>query len=361
MPTRRSTEQYWTEAQFEKLRTAKPANLSSRGPLPWRLLAHMLQVSEDIELVRTLVSKRLMDSKRLDGEQKTLDRMLMTLYRAGYVTLEPEPPLADEDSSAAAEAVPTPAAVSPLIPAESSPAPRPTYRPRLAHATPKLDQLLLFRGVNPLYGVFLANQLGIADRNERIQAMESLLEMPGSVGYHLRIPRHEDLPPGPLATSRLDIQLLQLGLATPAQLTGQQEEDEDDPRDKFFAEERVFVLTLPEKLRMLFDHDFPGVHSLATNPVWAAGELLRYGGNFNSFITARRLQKQEGIVFRHLLRLILLIAEFQRITPQDADPAEWGADLQDMQDQLVASCSTVDPRSTDKTLEEVEHIGESNL
>ena len=38
MPTRRATEQYWNEAQFEKLRAAPPGNLHSTGPLPWRLL-----------------------------------------------------------------------------------------------------------------------------------------------------------------------------------------------------------------------------------------------------------------------------------------------------------------------------------
>ena len=65
-----------------------------------------------------------------------------------------------------------------------------------------------------LAGVYVINQLGIADRNERIQAMEGMLEMPGSVARYVRVPSHDELPPGPLATSRLDEKLLQLGLAT---------------------------------------------------------------------------------------------------------------------------------------------------
>ena len=44
-------------------------------------------------------------------------------------------------------------------------------------------------------------------------------------------------------------------------------------------------------------------------PVWVAGEVLHYGEDFNKYITSNKLQKQEGIVFRHLLRLILLIDE----------------------------------------------------
>src|SRR4030095_4176119 len=34
-PTRRETETYWNEQQFEKLKTAPPGKLYSKGPLPW--------------------------------------------------------------------------------------------------------------------------------------------------------------------------------------------------------------------------------------------------------------------------------------------------------------------------------------
>ena len=96
MPKRRETEQYWNEAQFEKLRAATPGKLSSKGPLPWRLLAYMLEASPEVDLIRKLVSKRLMDSARSEAGQRELDRMLLTLWRAGYLTLEPEPPRGDD-------------------------------------------------------------------------------------------------------------------------------------------------------------------------------------------------------------------------------------------------------------------------
>src|SRR5262245_20990798 len=92
VPTRRSTEQYWSEQQWQKLVTAPPLRLASRGPIPWRLLAYMLEASPDIEPIRRLVSKRLLDSTRLAGANKQLDQMLMTLWAGGYVKLEPEPP-----------------------------------------------------------------------------------------------------------------------------------------------------------------------------------------------------------------------------------------------------------------------------
>ena len=45
-----------------------------------------------------------------------------------------------------------------------------------------MSKLLMLRGVNPLFGVFMVNQLGIADRAERLQAMEAALEMAQKAG-----------------------------------------------------------------------------------------------------------------------------------------------------------------------------------
>ena len=58
----------------------------------------------------------------------------------------------------------------------------------LATPTPELDKLLVFRSVHPLYGAFLLNHLGIANREERIQAMESVLELPRPLLRHVRVP-----------------------------------------------------------------------------------------------------------------------------------------------------------------------------
>ena len=60
MPKRRANQQYWTESQFEKLCEAVPANLASRGPLPWRLLVYLLDASPEVDRVRDLISKRLL-------------------------------------------------------------------------------------------------------------------------------------------------------------------------------------------------------------------------------------------------------------------------------------------------------------
>ena len=391
MPKRRSNEQYWNQDQFEKLCAAAPGNLSSRGELPWRLLAHILDASPEVETVRQLVGKRLMDSKHGEKAQDSLENMLLILWRAGYVTLEPEPPKRDESAQADTNTEQPPSdvnesgngkgdgkpkssglfgsiklakgeslsdAISKALDkdksAHKSNEPKePVYRPRFAHPTPEMQKLLQLRGVNPLYGIFLINHMGIADRNERIQAMESVLELPRSVGYHVHTPGHDQLPPGPLATMRLDEHLLRLGLATAGELTEQPREEND--RHRRFGEERVFVLSLAEKLRRLFNYDFPGVHDVRTGSVWAAGELLEFGGDFNNYITSKQLQKQEGVIFRHLLRLILLIAEFAQFTPADTTDEEWRGDLNEISAKLTESCRKVDPNSTEKALEQAAH------
>ena len=326
----------------------------------------MLDASPDVEPVRKLVSRRLLEGARVAGAHRQLDRMLLTLWAAGYVTLDPPPPPKTDDAPAAEAAQPVRKvteterllAAAGIVSAQqkvaaAAPAPPPTYEPKFAHPTADLPKLLQLRSVNPVYGLYLVNQLGIASREERIQAFESVLEMPGSVARSVRVPKLEQMPAGPLATTRLDAELLKLGLATPEQLGAPREEEEQDRRG-MFEEERVFVLTLGEKLRLLFDASFPDVHSLRTTPVWAAGGVLEYGGKFNQFITSRGLQKQEGVIFRHLLRMILLLKEFLPLVPPETTVEAWEDELLEISDRLVECCRQVDPSSTDKVLEEAE-------
>jgi hypothetical protein len=213
----------------------------------------------------------------------------------------------------------------------------------------KMHQLLVFRSINPLYGAFLTEQLGIADREERIQALESVLEIPGSLARDVRVPKIEELPPGPLATTRLDMELISRGLVTPEQLQPK------DPDADLTWEER-WTPTLAEKLRLLFDGEFPNVGDLRTRPVWAAGELLRYGGDFNTYVTSKNIAKQEGVIFRHFLRLILLCGEFAQVCPPELTQEAWQGELFDIADRLTASCRAVDPESTDKLIQEARAV-----
>jgi hypothetical protein len=291
--------------------------------LPWRLLAYLLEVSPEVSHIRTVIRKRLMDQSRIKAGEVALDRMLLTLAEHGFVTLDPPPPPPPQEGEAP---------------------PEEPYQVIRAHRTLELDKLLVFRSIHPLYGAFLVSQLGIADRKERLQALESALEMPRPLLRYVRVPFPDKLPPGPLATTRLDNDLIQRGLIVAPVPPSEDEEEEEDE-----WEERP--PTLAEKLRLLFDATHKDVHDVNTQSIWAAGELLDHGGNFNLYIRSRDLVKQEGIIFRHLLRLILLCGEFAQVCPPDCPPSDWEADLRDLADHLTASCRAVDPTSTDEVIE----------
>ena len=475
LPKRRTTEQYWSEKQFEQLQNSSPGRLTSRGPLPWRLLAHMIESNSDVRPIRTLVGRRLMGAKRLEAMQRLLDQMLLTLWRGGFIRLAPNPasygipPTAEATAALLArrrelkekarrskpfgaglfdEALLTnvdgdeqydpqayeqekakidkPATALELKLPEGMEIPegfdffggddlfdlnafgsqgmaskksqdetgsdeKPTltlgtssedpgeqekeesefdanelredirqqlaasYKAARAYPTPKIATLTSLRGVNPVYGAFLLEQLGLADRKERIQAFESLLETPAAVARHLRVPKYDELPPGALANARLDRELLQRGLASVEELVPRTEEEQQEYWERrrsgaLYDEPVVYLLSFAEKLRRLFDYQYPGV-AVRTMPVWAAGELIDdFKGDFNKFILSKNLQKQEGVVFRHLLRLILLIQEFAPLKPTEGSELEWRAELEEFAEQLIASCRKVDPSSVEETL-----------
>ncbi len=384
MPKRREGETYWTQAQFDKLREGSSANLVSKGNLPWRLLAYLLLKNPAVQPLRDMVGRRLLDSAHVEKAQEHLNQMLITLWTAGYVKLEPKPlpkssapatpPPAKQSTTAkmVAQATgglfeaaglgsllekPKPEAVVPeSIAAETEHRgyELKNYRPEFAYPEERLELLVRMRSINPLYGEFLAGHLAIADDNERLLALESTLELPGTVARYVRVPKLGVMPAGPLATQRLDEKLLELGLATQEELIGKSHDPDEEQRPRgsgIFEEEKVWVITLGEKLNRLFQYDFPKVHDFTVTPVYVAGEVLEFGGNFNKYITAKGLQKHEGIIFRHLLRLILLLDEMASIPPVESTPEDWEDRFDDLIDRLTECCRAVDPESTDETLE----------
>jgi superfamily II DNA/RNA helicase len=506
MPSRRTTVQYWNEDQFNRLIEAPPTKLRSQGVIPWRLLAYLLSRSPDVSLIRTVVSKRLMDPKQIETSQKRLIEMLVTLHRGGFIQLDPQPPAPKIDGSVAddtaaqdsSSAAATPAslrdrlkslddegAFGPQIPwdgkygipdpepeddastsenasaeeasendfgtgvdqetppepvdatspveepdstddaesdsptdaAQQPPAPEapankppektesestnktdkakdrkpaqltsslkillesqgvdiggtgktadgkskiklandptakePDYEPERAYPNEPLISLLSFKSINPLYGMFLLDVLPFANGAERVQALESVLVFPGAVSRNLRIPRPDMMPLSPFATDFLNPELLQRGLATITELGGtKQDDDENDERGGYREpEEWVRPLNFPEKLLRLFRSEYPGVSDIQMTDVWAAGELLNFGGDFNKLVTTRKIAKQEGILFRHILRFILLCEEF---VPHIDPDSVWHGELHSISHQLTEACREIDPRSTDMMIE----------
>ncbi|MBX3443421.1 MAG: DEAD/DEAH box helicase [Planctomyces sp.] len=434
-PTRRATEQYWNEPQFQKLMTAPAAKLASRGDLPWRLLAYLLKLSPDVSRLRSFIKRRLLDSKQIEHAEKRLTQMLVTLWSEDLIELDPPPPaelrpvpvvnspaaageasappppphrrplidipeadgdddfgggLIDEperdsksadDSADAASEVPPPPPSFEQLPAPAAPpdpvpettavhasqlkwlkdlAPKvaaaaaqpsaPEYAPRLARPCPGMEQVFLFRTINPLYALFLLKHLGKGDAAERIQALESVLEMPGSLLPQVRVPGPDILPQGPLATGFLNNELLQRGLASAEELAPPTREELDQQKP-WERNERRRILALGDKLRLLFESEHPGLRDVRTMPVWVVGDLLQFGGDFAKYVSGRDLAKQEGLIFRHCLRMVLLCGEFSNATPDGLAEGEWRQEMRSVADQLTASCRAVDPESTDQLLE----------
>ena len=169
-PTRSKTEQYWTEGQLGSLIKAGPAKLFSRTMIPYNVLLYMLTRTGTLNEVRAFLGKRFESAQRLAGFSEQLDFMLSNLAALGYLTRS-------EDGE---------------------------------HVTlqPSIHKLLNFRSVDPLYGAFLVEQLAYANREEKLLAMESVLELPPAIARRVWIP---DMPPGPLQTQVLEPLLVQLG------------------------------------------------------------------------------------------------------------------------------------------------------
>jgi len=122
----------------------------------------------------------------------------------------------------------------------------------------------------------------------------------------------------------------------------EEEEFEEEEPEPWFA----------EKLRMYFEVKRPEVTDVEVFSVWAAGDILaNFGGNFNLFVKTKDLIKQEGIIFRHLLRLILLCEEFAQLSPPDLPAEEWQEFLRDLANRLTDTCRRVDPTSTEEAIQ----------
>lgn len=300
-PTRRKTEQYWTDGQFKSLIAAGPAKLVSRAMIPYQVLIYLLVSKGELSGVRAFLGKRFTTPEGIEKFRAQLEYMLANLAAFGFL-------IRSEDGE---------------------------------HVTldPRIHTLLGFRSIDPLYGSFLAGQLVRADFNEKLQALESVLPVPPTIMRNLRLP---ELPPGPLQSDVLMPNLIAMGIA----LTGTEggivaadaEEDESD-----FEDEPQRKMTFPEMLKALFDAKLAAPEEFPVQAQWVAGGVAEHEKNFYKFIKARGLEKNEGLILRHLLRLIILAGEFHTLS--DGDP-----DYVQISELATMICMQVDPRYTDRFL-----------
>lgn len=304
-PSRRKTEQYWTEGQLQGLIKAGPAKLASRSMIPYQALIWLLSRSKDqapLALVRRFLAARFDSPERLARFQDQLDRMIANLEACGLVKRGEDP------ATIAVE--------------------------------PALHELLSFRSIDPLYGAFLGRILAGADVIEKAQALESVLPLPPRIVRVSGDVSDGGRGPGPLQTGYLEPLMTALGvkLAPPPPDPDAPVEDDFDP----WKEEEEKPPGFPDMLKIAFEKDLPFPEDLPVQAKWVAGGVLDAQDDFHRFVKSHGLQKNEGLVFRHLLRFVILAGEFFQRT---GDP-----DYQDLAARATAACRAVDPSYTERYL-----------
>jgi hypothetical protein len=300
-PQRRKTEQYWSNAQFKQLIAAGPARLFSQSRIPYQVLIFLLTRTGVLHDARQFVAKRFNSLDRIERFQEELGYMIGNLAALGYLTKAE-----DDDHVTLNESI---------------------YR------------LLPFRSVDPLYGAFLAEQLTRGDGTEKLLALESALEIPPTILRHVRLPF--DIPKGPLQTEIIEPLLIAKGLM-PAAVAEDELEDDDWTEEPDEPEEHP--PTFPEMLHIAFQSNLANPEPVTIQPKWVAGRAFEMSCEFYKFVKAADLVKQEGLILRHLLRLVILAGEFFTFTD---DP-----EYQTISEQATKTCQRVDAKYTERFLAE---------
>lgn len=303
-PRRRSNEQYWSEGQFKSLIEAGPGKLASRSMIPYQVLIFLLNKTRTVAAVREFLKKRFNDEQRLKGFQSQLDHMIGNMAALGYLTVS-------EDG---------------------------------AHVElhESIKELVAFRSIDPLFATYAARVLVPGNEAEKLMLLESVLEMPPAIARRLPIPY--DLPPGPVEINELRPLMIQMGkVVARTHLDVEEEEEEPEGAPPMWREEPEDApLSFPEMVKVAFDAKLPSPEEMIIQPKWAAGAVFELENSFYKFIKNRNMEKNEGLVLRHLLRLAILAGEFYEKTQ---DPA-----YREIVERATNACRGVDPSYTARFL-----------
>jgi superfamily II DNA/RNA helicase len=301
-PSRRKTEQYWSEGQLKQLVAAGPAKLFSQSMIPYQVLIFLLTKTGTLHEAREFISKRFNSPAMIDKFQDQLDFMVDNLASLGYLTRAEDGDHVALDGS--------------------------------------IEKLLNFRSVDPLYGAFLAEQLHHGSFEEKLQVLESVLDVPPVIVRRVPLP---ELPKGPLQEQLIEPLMISMGVAL-AQPNAEPEHERRFGDD--YGEEEEPPPTFPEMLKIAFEAKLPAPEPVSVQPKWIAGGAFQMDCEFFKFARAANLVKQEGIILRHLLRLVILTGEFL-VLSEDPDYERIG-------ELATQCCRRVDQRYTDRFLADAE-------
>lgn len=312
-PSRRKTQQYWSEGQLRQLIEAGPAKLYSRSMISYQVLIYLLTKFGSLAEARAFVAKRFNDADRIASYQEQLGFMLENLAGLGYLSIA-------EDG---------------------------------LHVTlnDSIHKLLNFRSIDPLFGAYLAEQLVQSNDLEKQVVLEALLETPPGIWRHMHL-RPGDLEPGPLQTNVMEPLMIHMGIKLAGGAANESEEektDYDDPRDDPWWDGETVERppTLPDMLRIAFESQLKAPEPIYVQAKHVTPDLFD-DCDFYRFVRSRNLVKQEGLLLRLLLRLVTLSEEFSTLTE---DPA-----YRAIGEKATQCCMAVDPSYTDHFLADLQEV-----
>jgi hypothetical protein len=290
---------------------AGPARLASRSMIPYQVLIFLLTRTGTLRETREFLDKRFNTPDRLERFHKQLGHMIANLAAFGF-----------------------------LARTETENAER-------IELHEKVYELIDFRSVDPLYAAFLTQELVRASFEEKLQALESVLPLPPVLRRKTALPETMEL--GPLQVDSLQPRLLQMGLLI-VDGDGRVVRPSVEEYEDYWEEDRPKPTpTVAEMLSILFESKLATPENVPVVPKWVAGGILEHEGDFFKYTRQRDLSKNEGLILRHLLRLVILAGEFQARSGDDPDYGE-------IIERVTRICAHVDRRYTDHFLAEQEQV-----
>jgi len=171
-----------------------------------------------------------------------------------------------------------------------------------------------------------------------------VLPLPPAIERRLRPP--EGIEPGPMQTEVLEPMLIQMGLAITTDSGELSVIEAEEEYGGYWAPEEDAPprkRSPAEMLKMIFDTQLVTPEFIPVQPKFVAGGLFDFDCDFHKYVRSRDLAKNEGLVLRHMLRLVILAGEF--LAQSGGDP-----DYERIGEQATRVCRGVDERYTDRFL-----------
>ncbi len=140
----------------------------------------------------------------------------------------------------------------------------------------------------------------------------------------VRVPKPDELPFGPACEQSLAPKVTRIGLATVPEIMASGRKKTTKRRLKNNSADQFLHrghCRLVRNCSDCFSLMSPALNKFMFAAFGSWANCWNLVGDFFKYVTARGLQKQEGILFRHVLRFIMLCDEFASIRRLEVNPS----------------------------------------